>query len=306
MLSQFKHFRQQIIRYLKNHTVTEASLRFKTSRKTIYKWMKRYDGTIKSLEDRSHRPHHLRKSHTDKEIKIIKRLMNKYKWKDVILAYQEMREKYGYTRSYDSFRKFVSRLKVKTVKKKKAKKKPKPYKRAEYIGQKVQIDVKYVPSRCTADGRKYYVYVAIDECSRWTFRQMYDEHSTYSSYQFLISLIKAAPFPILRIQTDNGSEFTNALLVVKAKHKTLFEGALEKLGIEYQRIRIATPRHNGKVERQNRQDSERFYSKLKMYNLEDGRKQLAVYQKKSNTYIKTCLNMQSPNEVVSKYLGVMF
>ena len=95
MLAQFKYFRQQIMRYLKNHTVTEASLRFKTSRKTIYKWKKRYDGTIKSLEDRSHRPHHLRKSHTDKEIKIIKRLMKKYKWKDVILAYQEMREKYG-------------------------------------------------------------------------------------------------------------------------------------------------------------------------------------------------------------------
>ncbi len=40
--------------------------------------------------------------------------------------------------------------------------------------------------------------------------------------------------------------------------------------------------------------------------LEDDRKQLAVYQKKSNTYIKTCFNMQSPNEAVSKYPGVMF
>ena len=211
--------------------------------------------------------------------------MKKHKWRDVILAYQEMKEKHGYTCSYDSFRKFVSngasetskihmvvspaQIKVKTVKKKKAKRKLKPYKRAEYIEQKVQIDVKYVPSRCTVDGRKYYVYIAIDECSRWTFRQMYEEHNTYSSYQFLLSLIKVTPFPILRIQTDNGSEFTNALLVVKAKHKTLFEGALEKLGIEYQRIRIATPRHNGKVERQNRQDEERFYSKLKMYNRDD-------------------------------------
>ncbi len=33
-------------------------------------------------------------------------------------AYQKMKERYGYTRSYDSFRKFVNRLKVKTVKKK--------------------------------------------------------------------------------------------------------------------------------------------------------------------------------------------
>ncbi|MDO4301438.1 MAG: integrase core domain-containing protein, partial [Clostridia bacterium] len=79
----------------------------------------------------------------------------------------------------------------------------------------------------------------------------------------------------------------------------------QKLGIKYQRIRVAAPRHNGKVERQNRQDEERFYRSMKMYSLEDGRKQLAVYQKKSNNYIKTCLNFQSPNQVVEKYLGVM-
>jgi transposase InsO family protein len=154
------------------------------------------------------------------------------------------------------------------------------------------------------NGEKYYEYIAVDECSRWAFRQMYDEHSTYSSYKFLLALIKSAPFQIREIQTDNGSEFTNALKS-KTDKKTLFEKALEVLGIKYHRIRVATPRHNGKVERQNRQDEERFYRYMRMYNLEDGRKQLAVYQKKSNNYIKTCLNMQSPNQVVERYIGVM-
>ena len=56
------------------------------------------------------------------------------------------------------------------------------------------------------------------------------------------------------VQTDNGTEFTNALLVTKSKHKTRFEEALIEMGIEYHRIRIATPRHNGKVERQHRTD----------------------------------------------------
>ena len=36
--------------------------------------------------------------------------------------------------------------------KKKTKLKLKPYKRADYPGQKVQIDVKYVPSYCTING----------------------------------------------------------------------------------------------------------------------------------------------------------
>jgi hypothetical protein len=94
--------------------------------------------------------------------------------------------------------------------------------------------------------------------------------------------------------------------VVKAKHKTLFEQALLDLDIEYKRIRIATPRHNGKVERQHRTDQMRFYDDLKVYSLADGRKQLAEYQRKSNGYIMTCLNMRSPNQVLADYLAVLF
>jgi hypothetical protein len=190
-------------------------------------------------------------------------------------------------------------------KQKKQAKKPQPYQRAEYPGQKVQIDVKFVPSSCVVNGQKYYQFTAKDECSRWTFREMYDEHSTYSAKDFLMKLSNNLCFPIREVQTDNGSEFTNALLVIKAKHKTLFEQALEDMDIIYHRIRIATPRHNGKVERQHRTDGERFYSKMRMYNLADGRKQLAAYQAKSNDYIMTCLNFHSPNQVLADYQAVL-
>ena len=88
-------------------------------------------------------------------------------------------------------------------------------------------------------------------------------------------------------------------------HKSLFEQALEDLGIIYHRIRIATPRHNGKVERQHRIDEKRFYKKIKMYNLNDGRKQLTVYNTKSNNISKVCLNYKSPNKILADYLGVM-
>ena len=115
-----------------------------------------------------------------------------------------------------------------------------------------------------------------------------------------------APFPLREVQTDNGAEFTNRLIVIKSKHLTLFEQALKEMEIIYHRIQIATPRHNGKVERQHRTDEARFYKTLRMYSLEDGRKQLSVYQKKSNDYIKTCLGMKTPNQVVAMYHGVMF
>lgn len=306
-LSHPKYQRQRIVKYAQKHSVTETAIRYGVSRKTVYKWISRYDGTIASLEDRSHRPKTSPRSHTEQELRQIRRRLKQYKWTDFILAYQDLIEKDGYTRSYGGFKRVANRLKaLKPNKKKKKKRKLKPYQRADYPGQKIQIDVKHVPSYCVADGRKYYQYTAVDECSRWTYREMYDEHSTYSSKDFLIKLIQHAPFPIREVQTDNGTEFTNRLLVIKSKHKTMFEEALEELEILHHRIQIATPRHNGKVERQHRTDGARFYKYMRMYSLEDGRKQLAVYQKKSNNYIKTCLGMKSPNTIVKMYQGIMF
>ena len=120
-----------------------------------------------------------------------------------------------------------------------------------------------------------------------------------------MNLLKAFPFPIREVQTDNGTEWTTALLVKDPKSKTLFEQALEDMDILYHRIRVATPRHNGKVERQHRTDEKRFYKKMRMYNLEDGKKQLKKYNLKSNNIPKVCLNFRTPNEVLADYLAIM-
>ena len=114
------------------------------------------------------------------------------------------------------------------------------------------------------------------------------------------SAIAFFPFKIELVQTDNGTEWTNAL-VSNEPTPTLFEQALIKANIAYKRIRVATPRHNGKVERQHRTDQKRFYKKLRMYNLEDGRKQLKRYNQFSNTIPKVCLYYKSPIEVLAEY-----
>ena len=302
-LSQDAHARQRMLVHCQTHGVTKASLRYRMSRKNIYKWLSRWDGTWQSLVERSRRPHHSPRGQSQGEESLVKRYGKQYR-DDLLLGFQKAKA-YGYTRSYGCFKRTVNRLLGKPGRKKRRPPKPKPYQRADYPGQKLQLDVKYVPAYCVADGGKYYQFTAKDECSRWTYREMYDEHSSYSARDFLEKLVKRAPFPIRAIQTDNGTEFTNALLVTKSKHKTLFEQALLDMGIAYHRIRIATPRHNGKVERQHRTDELRFYRKMRMYSLEDGRRQLARYQALSNDYIMTCLNFKSPSEVLELYLGVM-
>ena len=300
-IAQDSQYRQRMMAYSEHHGVEETANRYHVCRKTVWKWSKRWDGTAKSLEEKSRRPTSSPRKQKPWEIELVKRMRKKYV-EDLLLGYQKAREK-GYKRSYGCFKRTAE--KEIPLKKKAPKRKNKPYQRASYPGQKVQIDVKYVPSYCVADGRKYYQYTAKDECTRWTYREMYEEHSTYSSQQFLLSLVEHAPFMIREVQTDNGSEFTKRLMSNDPNDKTLFEQELERMGIIYHRIRPATPRHNGKVERQHRIDEMRFYRHMRMYSLEDGRRQLARYQRQSNNNIMTCLGMRSPNQVLQLYLDAM-
>lgn len=301
-ISSEAHFRQRVIRYAEKYGVIAAGIRHRRSRQAIYEWKAKYDGSWKSLIDKSHRPKSHPNQHTEEEKSMILRHYPRYK-DDIILLWDVLRKK-GYTRKYNSLVRVINKW-IKPEIKKKSARKLMPYERATYPGQKVQIDVKFVPSYCVSNGQKYYQYTAIDECTRYVFREMYDEHSTYSSKDFLLKLIEYFPFPIREIQTDNGREFTNAYLPMKKDLKSLFEKALEEMDIIYHRIRVATPRHNGKVERQHRTDEKRFYKKMKMYNLADGRKQIEKYNKKSNNIPKICLEFQSPNEVLANYLAVI-
>jgi transposase-like protein len=288
-----------VVKYSEKYGVTKSSNRFRISRNAIYEWKAKYDGSWKSLADKSHRPHTHPKEHTADEYDLIRRYWEKNK-EDRIVLWDKIR-KQGYRRSYRSMCRALRRMQLDDRTKKRKGYKPKPYAKAEYPGQKVQIDVKYVPSYCVAGETKYYQYTAIDECTRLVFREMYDEHSTYSSEDFIKKVIKFFPFRIEEVQTDNGTEWTKALISNDPNDKTLFEEELDRQGIKYHRIRIATPRHNGKVERQHRIDEKRFYKKMKMHSLEDGRNQLKKYNKWSNNIPKICLEFKSPNEVLKEY-----
>ena len=170
------HFRQRVLKFSFKHGVTEASRRFHVSRNAIYERKAKYDGTWQSLKERSHRPHHHPNEHTEKEKEQILRRYPRYK-DDMIMLWDSLK-KSGYKRSYSSLIRVVRKW-VKPEIERRTAHKPKPYERAAYPGQKIQIDVKFVPSYCVANGEKYYQYTAIDECTRFCYREMYAEHSTY-------------------------------------------------------------------------------------------------------------------------------
>ena len=182
---------------------------------------------------------------------------------------------------------------------------PKPYEKMLYPGQRVQIDVKFVPSSCLvgdAKGKKFYQYTALDEYSRFRYLEAFEEHSSYSSAVFLSHLIKAFKFPIKCVQTYNGQEFTKRLSKTQKPTLTLFEKTLKKHGIKHKLIKPYTPRHNGKVERSHRKDNEYFYANHSFYSFNDFKNQLAVHSRKYNHFPIRPLHWCSPYDYINSFL----
>lgn len=271
-------YKQSVVKYSLKYGVTKAAIKFKMHRKTIYRWREKYDGTPASLRNKSRRPHSHPSQHTEEEIKKIKDYKYKNKETGLVVLWIKLR-KAGYTRSITSLYRVMQRLGIyNKAPSKKKEYEPKPYQQMTYPGERVQIDVKYVPAKSLTkevkekDGR-YYQYTAIDEYTRQRVLWGSREHSTYASVEFLKVIIKKFKYKIECIQTDNGSEFTNRLTTYRDK-KTMFEKALREQGIEHKLIRPKTPRHNGKVERSHRKDQERFYYNKVFCSFEDFKNRL--------------------------------
>ena len=305
-ITQITRRRQAVIEYAKKKGVTAASRRYNVGRATIYRWMKRYDGTLESLKDRSHRPHSHPNQHTEKEIKMIKDMRKKNKHTGLVVFWVKLKQK-GYTRSIPSLWRILKKLELQPVKPPNPKYIPKPYEKMQYPGQRVQIDVKFVPDACIvgdakAEGRKFYQYTAIDEYSRFRYLEAFDEHSSYSSAVFLEHMLKAFKFKVECVQTDNGAEFTKRLGSSDKPTPTLFEKLLKQRGIKHKLIKPYTPRHNGKVERSHRKDNEYFYAIHKFYSFDDFKKQLAVHSRKYNNFPMRPLNWKSPSDYINAFL----
>lgn len=298
-------FRQALIKYSQKYGVTKAAIRYKTNRQYIYRWLKRYDGTIQSLADKSHRPHHHPNQHTEDEIKLIKDMRRRNPNAGLVVFWVKLRQR-GYTRSITGLYRLLKKTGEMAVKLKNPKYIPKKYEQMRFPGQRVQIDVKVVPASCIvgeAKGEKFYQYTAIDEYSRFRYIAAFKEHSSHSSEQFLNQLVKAFKFPIFCVQTDNGQEFTKRLGASQKPTETLFEKRLKELNIKHKLIKPYTPRHNGKVERSHRKDNEYFYASHKFYSFEDFKKQLAVRNREYNKFPIRPLNWNSPADYINAFLS---
>lgn len=247
----------------------------------------------------------IRTSYTPDEIKLIQDMRRRNPHIDLVVFWVKLMQR-GYKRSIPGLYRLLKKQGLTAQKLPNPKYIPKPYEQMSYPGQRVQIDVKFVPACCLvneAKGKCFYQYTAIDEYSRWRYVEAFEEHSTYSSTVFLRHFLERFPMPVECVQTDNGTEFTKRFSTSRKETLTLFQRVLQEYGIRHKLIRSFTPRHNGKVERSHRKDNERFYASHTFYPFEDFSKQLKTYNHKDyNQFPMRPLGWKSPQTILKEFI----
>lgn len=291
-------YRQSILIFAERYGVSKASRKYNKARSYIYFWRARYDGTVQSLACLSRRPHSHPTQHSPEEILLLRNMCRRNPKLGRVELWCRLRRN-GYARSLGGLYRILYKLHLQT-KPSKPVYKPKPYQQMTFPGERIQIDVKIVPTACKAGEAaldRLVQYTAIDEYSRLRYLKAYKEQSTYSSKDFLLNAVQFYQrhgIEIHCVQTDNGLELTNRLCPNQTKRLTAFESVATTLGIAIKHIKPYTPRHNGKVERSHREDQKRFYDRHSFYSFDDFARQLAAWQNRSNHLPMRPLRYLSP------------
>jgi transposase len=267
--------------YEKEKSVPVVCRKFSISRKTFYKWLKRYKaagGSAESLADQSRRPHRSPRA-TPKEI--INRL-------------RELRMKTGFGQrrlqlylsiwydmelSESTIWKLLKKSGVDMKEKKKLRGQIKPHDPL-LPGDRVLMFVKFIEGE--DEKQSFAQYTAVDECTRLRIAKIYDRHSTLSALDFVQFLLIELPFFVRHLYTPLDNAFTSVSKPHLLTHA--FTMNLRRLGIKHE---IPTKRQliKGKFkDRIARFDEVEPYTKKRFPSQENLQLQVAKFLFQYNNY----------------------
>jgi len=103
---------------------------------------------------------------------------------------------------------------------------------------------------------KLYLFVAIDRTSKFAYAELHEKANRWIATEFLKALIKAVPYKIHTVLTDNGIQFTdlpkNRLGPTARWRAHMFDMLCDANSIEHRLTKPNHPWTNGQVERMNR------------------------------------------------------
>ena len=241
-------------------SVARTCRRFGLSRRTFYKWRKRYkDHGDAGLCDRPRKPHRSPQSTPRDVVSKILYLRQNYHFGPSKIA-DYLKRFHGVAIAASSVHRILERHGMNRLP---ANQKHRPhvtrwirYEKPQ-PGHRLQMDVKFL-ERIPGTRKRLYQFTAIDDCTRIRVLKIYDACNQQTAIRFADEVLRRLPFRVQVIQTDNGAEF-----------QSRFHWHLEGLDIRHVYIRARTPRLNGKVERSHRVDDQEFYQLLDKNGISD-------------------------------------
>ena len=203
------------------------------SRPTLRKWVRRYNESGESgLESQSRRPKCSPARKVTQEMEIWIADLRRTQNLGARRIQNELVRLHRCSLSLASIHKVLNKQQVPPLLRTRRERQPKRYQRP-IPGDRVQMDTcKIRPGQ--------YLYTAIDDCSRYLVIGLYPRRTAKNTEHFITErVIEEMHFPIQRIQTDNGKEFTAYSV----------QDLLHSYCVKFRPIRPRSPHLNGKVER---------------------------------------------------------
>ncbi|MCC6639031.1 transposase [Candidatus Falkowbacteria bacterium] len=238
-----------------NSNCSLTARHFGISRNTVSRWSTQHKvGGAIALNERSRRPHRLRRPTTSHNVIVLiigvrkefptwsKHKISAYlKWNHQILVSPSTVGRVLKRKNLINRKSSVKRIRAALRPKARFPKgmiisKP---------GQMIQIDTKYI---VVCGGRTFFQFTAIDVLTKQRILRVYPSQSSRNGAKFLTDCRKGFPFKIINVQTDNGAPFL--------KH---FEKACKKYRYQHYFIEPHQPKQNTFVERSHEADEFEFY-----------------------------------------------
>ncbi len=291
--------RLKVVDWLRGHRgdISLTARHFGLNRETVRIWRDKFNQTgMLALNDRSHKPKHLRQATTSWQIvyeivKVRKEYPAWSKWKIQAILRRKNRIVSASTVGRIVKRKCVIDKKVSKKKSKAAKNPKQRYPRGFRItcaGDMVQIDTKFVT---LLGGRMIYQFTAIDVLTKRRVLRFYSSLLSKNGADFLRVCLKEFPFPIKAVQTDNGKEFLK-----------YFDKLCKELNLPHYFIEARHPKQNTYVENSHGFDEREFYQQGNVdKDIEAMDKALAEWEHTWN-YVRPhqALNYLTPDEYLER------
>ena len=297
-LSERAKQRLKILDWHRAHegNISLTARHFGLTRETVIGWRNRLvkEGP-RGLEERSHRPRHLRQPTTSWDVAFeVVKLRKQYpawsKYKIQALLPNHLKTSASTVGRILKRRGLIDR-KISRKRQKSAKSPKARFPRGMKIsspGDMIQMDTKYI---MLIGGRKYYQFTAIDVLSKRKVMRVYKTQSSANGALFLDECVRTMPFMIGAVQTDNGASF-----------QKYFDALCKEKGLPHYYIYPRTPKQNTYVEISHGADKREFYQQGNVCeNFETMQKKMAWWEHIwNNVRPHQALNYLTPNQYLEK------